>query len=81
MQNTGTAEGKKPGRGQVAQGQGELRVLRAGQNAAAAGGHHVAAGQGVHHTADHIVPEAERLLGTRRPAVDEGRAAVRVQNP
>ncbi|GIY76182.1 hypothetical protein CEXT_468371 [Caerostris extrusa] len=48
-------------------GQGELRVLRAGQAAPPAWRHHHAAGQGLHHTTLHQLPQAQGLHRARGP--------------
>ena len=46
MQHPGAQEGEEQGRGEVEAGEGELRVLRARQDAASARGHHLAVRQG-----------------------------------
>lgn len=69
VQHSRAAQGEVARCSALATRQRELRVLRAGQNAAAARCHHQPAGQGVHHSADHQLPEAARLQRPRRPAV------------
>jgi hypothetical protein len=75
LQYPRAAEGEKQRCGEVAPGQGELRVLRAGENASPAGRHHLAAGQGLDHKADHILPQITRLFRSRRPPVEPRHAA------
>ncbi|XP_077522312.1 PAS domain-containing protein trachealess isoform X2 [Amblyomma americanum] len=72
-------QGKEPGRSQVTEGQGELRVLRAGQDAAAAGGHHQPARQGLHHPPHHFLPETQGLFPARTPALAQGPRLVALQ--
>lgn len=56
--------------GALASGEGELWVLRAGQNAAAAGGHHQPAGQGLCHPAHHQLPAHAHFRQPGRPALE-----------
>ncbi|GBL78268.1 hypothetical protein AVEN_42815-1 [Araneus ventricosus] len=67
----GDAEGEVPGRCAKPEGEGELRVLRAGQAAAPASCHHDAAGQGLHHPAQHQLPQAQGLHRARGPALEQ----------
>lgn len=72
LQHPGAAQGEVEGRGEIAARKGELRVLRASQDAPSAGSHHQPAGQGLDHKTDHQLPEAEGFLRTRRSAMDSG---------
>lgn len=70
LQHPRIAKGEKPGRGEVAAWERELRVLRAGQDAASAGGHNLAAGQGLYHKAHHLLSQAPRFLEPRGSPVE-----------
>lgn len=58
-------EGEEQKCGAHATRKGERRIRGAGQPAAAAEGHHRAAGQGQHHSADDVVPEDARPVPQR----------------
>lgn len=58
-------ERKMQKRGEDAEREGERGVLRAGQTAASPGGHHLPAGQGLHHPADQQLPQDESSLPRR----------------
>ena len=70
LQYPRAAKRKEQGRGALAPWQGELRVLRAREDAAPAGGHYLSAGQGLDHQAHDILPQAARLFRARRSAVE-----------
>lgn len=71
VQYPGASQGEVPGRGTVTAGQGELRVLRAGEDVAATRRHHLAARQGLYHQTHHLLPQAEGLLRARTPTLAE----------
>lgn len=56
--------------GSFAAGEGELRVLWAGQDAASARGHHQPAGQGLRHPADDQLPAHAHLCQPGGPALE-----------
>lgn len=58
-------EGEIKERRSVSAREGECRVLRVGQDAAATLGHHVTTGQGLHHQTDHFLPQDEERLPGR----------------
>ncbi|GFU13248.1 uncharacterized protein NPIL_510411 [Nephila pilipes] len=65
----GDAQGEIEGRGPKSAGKGELRVLRAGQATPAAGRYYDSAGQGIHHTTQHLLPQAQGLYCARGPTL------------
>ena len=65
LQYLGVAQGEVSRCGALATRQGELRVLRARQDAAAAAGDHEPTRQGLRHPPQHQLPEAARLLAPR----------------
>ena len=71
LQHFGDAQGEIARRCTIAARQGKLRILRTGKDAATSAGHHVTAGQSIHHPADHLLPAAQRLFQQRRTAVDQ----------
>ncbi|GBP22116.1 hypothetical protein EVAR_94156_1 [Eumeta japonica] len=57
-------------RGKVEKRERELRVLRAGEDAAPPGCDHEPVGQSVNHQVDHQLPQATGLFRTRRSAME-----------
>lgn len=71
-----TSQSPEPAQREISQcrpfaaGEGEFRVLRAGQDAASARGHHQPAGQGLGHPADHQLPAHAHFCQPGRPALE-----------
>lgn len=71
-----TSQSPEPAQREISQcrpfaaGEGEFRVLRAGQDAASARGHHQPAGQGLGHPADHQLPAHAHFCQPGRPTLE-----------
>lgn len=62
LQGGGRHEGEVKERSSHSQGEGKCRILRVGEEAAPAGGHHKSAGQSIHHKTDHQLSQDETGL-------------------
>ena len=69
LQDHCSAQGEITGCCPVTSWQGELWVLRAGQNAAPSSCNHQSAGQGINHSTDHQLSQDEGLLKSGGPTM------------